>query len=236
MKKVNKFKTIFKTFIAVLAVSVVFVACSKDRYETVQVAGLSMINAFPAPDSLDFYVDQTRVNNYKAFKFNSKIDYQNLFPGNRALSIAKRGSNKALASERFNLVSGVGYSIFVLDTVNTNTKKFLLTQDDLSVPAADKAKVRFINLSSDAPALSLRINGKDADLFTGKAFYEYTSFTSVDPGASVTFNINDATGATKTTLPNVKIESGKIYTVYAKGISTATIDSLKLGAAIYTHK
>ncbi|MNJ97145.1 hypothetical protein D3C87_148870 [compost metagenome] len=235
MKKVNNFKAIFKAFIAVLTVSVVFVACSKHRYETVQVAGLSMINAFAAPDSLDFYVDQTRVNG-KSFKFNSKIDYKNLFPGNRALSIAKRGSNKALASERFNLVSGELYSIFVLDTVNTNTKKFLLTQDDLSAPAADKAKVRFINLSSDAPALSLRVNGKDVDLFTGKAFYEYTSFTSVDPGTSVTFNINDATGATKTTLPNVKIESGKIYTVYAKGISTATIDSLKLGAAIYTHK
>lgn len=233
MKKVNNFKAIFKAFIAVLAVSVVFAACSKDRYESVQVAGLSMINAFAAPDSLDFYVDQTRVNG-KAFKFNSKIDYQNLFPGNRALSIAKRGSNKALASERFNLVSGIGYSIFVLDTVNTNTKKYLLTQDDLSAPAADKAKVRFINLSTDAPALSLRINGKDTDLFTNKAFYEYTSFTSIDPGASITFNIQ-GTGA-QTTLPNVKIESGKIYTIYAKGKSTATIDSLKLGAAIYTHK
>lgn len=234
MKKVNNFKAIFKAFIAVLTVSVVFVACSKDRQEVVQVAGLSMINAFAAPDSLDFYVDQTRVND-KAFKFNSKIDYKNLYPGNRALSIAKRGSNRALASERFNLVSGVGYSIFVLDTLNTNTKKYLLTQDDLSAPAADKAKVRFINLSKDAPALSLRINGKDADLFTDKAFYEYTSFTSVDPGASVTFDIKAGTEV-KTTLPNVKIESGKIYTIYAKGISTATIDSLKLGAAIFTHK
>ncbi|TCC95051.1 DUF4397 domain-containing protein [Pedobacter hiemivivus] len=233
MKKVNSFKTIFKAFIALLTVSVVFVACSKDRYETVQVAGLSMINAFAAPDPLDFYVDQTRVND-TAFKFNSKIDYKNLFPGNRALSIAKRGSNKALASERFNLVSGQGYSIFVLDTLNTNTKKYLLTQDDLSAPAADKAKVRFINLSKDAPALSLRINGKDADLFTNKAFYEYTTFTSIDPGESVTFNITGT--AAQTTLPNVKIEKGKIYTIYAKGTSTATIDSLKLGAAIYTHK
>lgn len=233
MKNTN-LKTIFKTFIAVVAVSVVFAACSKDRYEPQQVAGLSIINAFAAPDSLDFYIDQTRANK-GALKFNSKIDYLNLFPGNRALSIAKRGSNKALASERFSLASGVGYSIFVLDTLNTNTKKYLLTEDDLSAPEADKAKVRFINLSKDAPALSLRINGKDANLFTDKAFYEYTTFTSVDPGASITFNIR-AGEVVKTTVPNVKIEKGKIYTIYAKGISTATIDSLKLGAAIYTHK
>jgi len=233
MKNAN-LKTIFKTFVAVVAVSVVFAACSKDRYEPQQVAGLSIINAFAAPDSLDFYIDQTRANK-GALKFNSKIDYLNLFPGNRALSIAKRGSNRALASERFNLASGVGYSIFVLDTLNTNTKKYLLTEDDLSAPAADKAKVRFINLSSDAPALSLGVDGKETDLFTNKAFYEYTAFTSVDPGASVTFNIK-AGDVVKTTVPNVKIEQGKIYTIYAKGVSTATIDSLKLGAAIYTHK
>ncbi|WEK19371.1 MAG: DUF4397 domain-containing protein [Candidatus Pedobacter colombiensis] len=234
MKNVNNLKTILKAFIAVLTVSVVFIACSKDKYEPQQVAGLSIINAFPAPDSLDFYIDQTRANN-KALKFNSKIDYLNLFPGNRALSVAKRGSNRALISERFNLLSGVGYSIFVLDTVNTNTKKYLLTEDDLSAPATDKAKVRFINLSKDAPALSLIVNGKDTNLFTDKAFYEYTTFTTVDPGESVTFNVK-AGDVVKTILPNVKIEKGKIYTIYAKGISTATVDSLKLGVAIYTHK
>lgn len=233
MKNVN-LKTIFRAFSAVVAVSVVFAACSKDKYEPQQVAGLSIINAFAAPDSLDFYIDQTRANR-GALKFNSKIDYLNLFPGNRALSIAKRGANKALASERFNLGSGIGYSIFILDTLNTNTKKFLLTEDDLTAPAADKANVRFINLSKDAPALSLRINGKDADLFTNKAFYEATNFAAVDPGESITFNLI-AGGDVKTTLPNVKIEKGKIYTIYAKGISTAAIDSLKLGAAIYTHK
>jgi len=234
MKNVN-LKTIFKTFIAVAAVSAVFVACSKDKYEPQQVAGLSIISAFPDTMSLDFYIDQTRVTNEKALKYNRKIDYLNLFPGNRTLSIAKRNSNKALAFESYNLVSGVGYSLFVLDTLKTNTKKYLLTEDDLSAPAAEKAKVRFINLSKDAPALSLRISGKDADLFTNKSFYEYTAFSAVDPGESVTFNVNAGT-ETKAALPNVKIEKGKIYTIYAKGISTATIDSLKLGAAIYTHK
>lgn len=234
MKTVN-LKTIFKTIIAVVAVSVVVTACSKDRYEVQPVAGLSIINAFAAPDSLDFYIDQTRANNRGPLKYNSKIDYLNLFPGNRAFSITKKGSNKVLASERFNMVAGIGYSIFVLDTVNTNTKKYLLAEDDLSDPAAGKAKIRFINLSKDAPVLSLRIDGKDANLFTDKAFYEYTAFTAVDPGTSVTFNVK-AGDVVKATVPNVKIEQGKIYTIYAKGISTATIDSLKLGAAIYTHK
>jgi hypothetical protein len=233
MKNTNNLKGIFKTFIAAAAMSVIFAACSKDRIEPQQVAGLSVISAFADTMSLDFYIDQTRANN-KAVKFNTKIDYLNLFPGNRTLSVAKRGGNKALAHKNFSLASGVGYSIFILDTLNTNDKKFLLVEDDLSAPAADKAKVRFINLSKDAPALSLGIHDK-ATLFTDKAFYEYTTFSAVDPGESVTFDIK-AGNDLKATVPNVKIEKGKIYTIYAKGISTAAIDSLKLGAAIYTHK
>lgn len=233
MKNVN-LKSIFRTFIAVAGISAVFAACSKDKYEPQQVAGLAIISAFPDTLSMDFYINQTRVTNVRPLKFNRVIPYQPLFPGSWSLSIAKRNSNRALASERYNLASGIGYSIFVLDTLKTSTKKYLLTEDDLSAPAADKAKVRFINLSKDAPALSLRINGKDTDLFTGKAFYEYTSFSAIDPGESITFNIN-AGNELKTTLPNIKIEKGKIYTIYAKGISTATIDSLKLGAAIYKH-
>lgn len=237
MKITSKFKTIFKSTVAVVALSVMVAACSKDRTEPQQVAGLSIIMAFPDTMSLDFIIDQTRVNNNTALKYNRKIDYLNLFPGTRRLGVAKRNVNKLLMSENFNLQSGVGYSVFVLDTLSTNTKKFLLTEDDLSAPEADKAKVRFINLSKDGGSLSLGIQGKDANLFTGKAFYEYTTFASVDPGESVTFNIKEGTTANvKATVPNVKIEKGKIYTVYAKGIQTATIDSLKLGAAIYTHK
>lgn len=239
MKNVN-LKTIFKTFIAVAAISTVFAACSKDKYEPQQVAGLSIIDAFPDTMSLDFYIDQTRVNNKRGLKFNDKIDYLNLFPGSRTFSIAKRDGRNALAQERFNMAPGVGYSLFILDTVQTNEKRFLRTEDDLSAPAADKAKVRFINLynamtSSVGAGLELGIAGKDTNLFTEKAFYEYTDFTAVDPGESVTFNIKQG-GDVKATLPNVKIERGKIYTIYAKGNSAATIDSLKLGAAIYTHK
>lgn len=230
-----KLNTIFKTFIALVGVSVVFTGCLKDKYEPQQVAGLSVIHAYPDTLSLDFIVGQLRVNDKQALKFNGKFDYLNLFPGNRILGIAKRNGNKFLMTDTFNIASGVGYSVFILDTLKTNPKRFLLTEDDLTEPAANKAKVRFINLSKDAPSLNLRIRGKDADLFSNKAFYEATAFSAVDPGESLTFDINSGT-VLKTSLPNVKIEKGKIYTIYAKGLATATIDSLKLGAAIYTHK
>jgi len=233
MKIANNLKSIFKTFIAVVAFSSILVACKKDDPEPQPVSGLRVINAFADTMSLDFIIDQTIINS-NPFKYNVKSGYLNLYPGTRTIGIAKRKVNKFLASQQFPLAPSKGYSFFVLDTLASNTKKFLLVEDDLSDPEANKAKVRFINLSKDAQALNLGIQGKDTDLFTNKAFYEYTNFTSVDPGESITFNIKEAT-TVKATLPNVKIEKGKIYTIYAKGLKDATIDSLKFKADIYSH-
>lgn len=233
MKIANNFKSIFKTFIAVTAMSVILVACKKDDPKPQQVSGLKVINAFADTASLDFIIDQTRINN-NPFNYNVKSGYLNLYPGSMTIGVAERGGNKLIASAVYTLAPSKGYSMFILDTVNTDTKKFLLVEDDLSDPEADKAKLRFINLSKDAPALNLGIEGQTSDLFTNKAFYEYTSFASIDPAESVTFNIKENT-TVKTTLPNVKIEKGKIYTIYAKGLESATIDSLKFSADIYAH-
>lgn len=234
MKITNNIKSISKTLVAVLAISTGLIACKKDNPEPQKIAGLRVINAFADTVTLDFIIDNTKINS-NPFKYNVKSSgYLNLYPGTMKIGVAKKGVNKLVASGDYTLAESKGYSMFVLDTLNTNTKKFLLVEDDLSAPEADKAKVRFINLSKDAPALNLGIEGQTTDLFTDKAFYEYTTFASVTPGASVTFNIKeDAT--VKTTLPNVKIEKGKIYTIYAKGLASATIDSLKLRADIYTH-
>lgn len=233
MKISNNFKAISKTFIAAVILSVALSACSKDNNSPQQVTGLAIIHTSPGTQPLDFIVDNTKANS-KLFSYNTKIDYLDLVPGNRLLSIVKKDSTEFLVSERFDLSPGKAYSIFVVDTLSK--KKLLLIEDDLTTPDAGKAKVRFIHLSPDALALDLSINGKETDLFTNKLFKEYTTFAMIDPGASVTFNIKDnITKAVAATVPNVKIEQGKIYTIWAKGLKSKT-DSTKFGANIYTHK
>jgi len=239
--KTSTLKGIFKTCIAVATVSVVLAACSKDKYEPQRVAGLYVVNAFPDTLSLDFILDQSRVNDKNAFKYNTRLynalnaGYLNLYPGIRTVGLAKRNGNKFITQKQFNFGSGLGYTLFVLDTLATNEKRFLVIEDDIAAPEANKAKVRFVNVSKDAGALSLAVSGKDADLFTNKAFSEFSAYTSIDPADAVTFTIkhSDGTKATVATLPNVKIQDGRLYTIYAKGIQTAVIDSLKTAAGIY---
>ncbi|MBC7565410.1 MAG: DUF4397 domain-containing protein [Pedobacter sp.] len=112
----------------------------------------------------------------------------------------------------------------------------MFLEDDLAKPANGKAKVRFVNLSPDAPALNLSITGKETDLVTNKLFKEYSTFTEMDAAEKVTFNVkNKDTGALETSIADVKVDAGGIYTIWVKGLKSDT-DSTKLGVAIFQHK
>ncbi|TKC12709.1 DUF4397 domain-containing protein [Pedobacter polaris] len=225
----------FKTIIAALFITLGLASCSKiDGDQTpIQISGLSLIHASPTIEKLDVYVDNTRAN-VEDFAFGAKIDYLNAYSGDRNLTVTKKGLTTKLTSKLLKLESGLGYSVFVVDKFET--VDLLMLQDNLAKPAAGKAKIRFVNLSPDAGALNLEVVGKTPDLIDNKAFKEYSEFVAIDPAEKVSFNIkNKTSGAVETTLVDIKIEDGKIYTLYAKGLK-ATADATKFGAAIFTHK
>ncbi|MFP5079227.1 DUF4397 domain-containing protein [Pedobacter sp. JCM 36344] len=223
-----------KSLIAALAITTLLGSCMKDQEIQPQqpVAGLSIVQASPTTENLDVYVDSTRAVSDLAYA--KKVDYLNLFPGNRRLAVKKKGSQTTLLAEQLTLKDYIGYTLFIVDQLET--VKFLFLEDDLAKPANGKAKVRFVNLSPDAPALNLSITGKEADLVTNKLFKEYSTFAEIDAAEKVTFNVkNKETGALETSIADVKVDAGGIYTIWVKGLKSAT-DSKKLGVAIFQHK
>ncbi len=225
-----------KTIIAAIAtLSISLASCSKDDRELVvpPISGLNIIHASPTTEKLDFYVDGTRANNVD-FAFGNKMGYFSLYSGKRRLiTVKKNTTTPLLVSEDLTLEDQKAYSLFIYDKFDA--LKYLFVKDDLTAPASGKAKLRFVHLSPDAPELSLSIAGKDADLFSGKAFKSYTDFTEIDPAAKVTFHVENADGSVTATLADIKIEAGKIYTVWVKGLKAAA-DDTKLGIAVFEHK
>lgn len=235
MNILTKIKNIPRTFIALAALSVTLAACSKNDgdFTPPQISGVSVIHASPTTEKLDFYVENQKAND-EDFAYTNKIDYLNVYSGTRKLIIKKKGSSTSVLSEDFTLENQKGYSLFVYDKFET--VKFLMIKDDLTAPAPGKARVRFVHLSPDAPALNLAIAGKDTDLFTDKSFKAYTDFVDIDPAEKVTFNVkNKSDGSLATKIEDVKIEANKIYTVWVKGLKAAT-DDTKLGVAVFVHK
>lgn len=224
----------YKVIIAAFALAIGFASCSKTKSTPIQISGLSIIHASPTTEKLDVYIDNTRAT-ATDFAFGTKMDYLNAYSGNRRVDVAKQGTSVSLKSEVITLDPQLGYSLFVIDKLEN--VKFLLLKDDLTAPATGKAKVRFVNLSPDSDPLDLAVVGKTDPIATNKAFKDFSTFEVIDAADKVTFNVkNKTTGAILATLTDVKIETGKIYTVYAKGLKASTDAPTLFGAAIFTHK
>ncbi|WP_316800690.1 DUF4397 domain-containing protein [Pedobacter frigidisoli] len=230
----KNFSKTTKIICALFAITLFLSACKKDwgdYSDSVTVAGIGFVHASPGTGALDFIVDNQKANS-KDFTYTKDLGYFGAYPGTRLFGVTKKDSTKYLTTSSVALQSGIFYSAFVVDLLPA--PKILIVQDDLTAPATGKAKIRFINLSPDAPALDLAIDGTATALVTAKAYKEASTFVSIDPSAGYTFQIKEGNSVTAT-LPSTKIEAGKIYTLWAKGLKSAT-DSTKFGLAILTNK
>ncbi|WP_316819476.1 DUF4397 domain-containing protein [Pedobacter gandavensis] len=235
MRISNHLGSISKTFAAALAVSVVFSACSKkyDNIEPVQLAAITIVHAGPDTKELDFYFGNDRVNK-DPFKYGVRYGYLGAYPGTSKISITERGKTSILLTKNEMYQAGKFYSTFLVDT--GSKRAFFTVNDKLdSIAVNEKAKVRFVNLSPDALALDLGINGTTTDIASNKAFKESSIFADVEPGEAVALEVKDHTSkAVKATLPAMKLEKGKFYTVLAKGFNgPVQVDSLKFKASVY---
>jgi len=228
----NHFTSFAKTTFSLFAITLMLSACKKEyNTEPIEATAIGFVHASPGTGPLDFAMDNQRIG---SFSYTKDLGYYIAYPGSRFIGIVKKDSSRYITTLTANLKPGKYYSAFIADTLKST--KILLVEDDLSSPETNKAKVRFINLSPGSAPLDLVIQNQSTPLFTSKAFKEYTNFSSIDPSDTYTFQVKESGSSTiKASLPTVKIEKGKIYTIWAKGLSSTT-DSTKFGLSILTNK
>lgn len=165
-------------------------------------------------------------------------------------------------------IAGFYHSLFAVNKrkpskLNTNNRdSLILVYDDLTAPAAGRAKIRFANFSPDAPSLDLRTtsgtsvfanvaygnfgdqtlitydaSGKAPTTITGLTWKTLGPFKEVTAGTSQNFELRNTTNGAivpikGTTLTNLNLEAGKIYTIFING--NLTTDAT-LTATIITH-
>lgn len=237
MKTINNyFSPVAKTLVCALTLTTIFSSCKKDKDNNppaaIKPASLAVVHAAPGVSELDFFIDNAKI---KSFTYNSIIDYVAIpKPGKKELSATKKGLTDVLVKLPVDIAEDKAYTAFVADPTG---KTIVFVSDDLTAPAADKAKIRFINLSPDAGVLDLNITGKAEALVAKKAFKEASTFINTEAGAEINFEIKEnGKPDVLATLPKVKIEKGKIYTIWAKGLKAGTTDDTKLGVAVMTNK
>lgn len=223
-------------FAALLGVAAIFGACKNNNYDNVNtpaVAVLSVVNAYPNTNPLDFYLGSERVNN-TGLSFGQNIQYFRVYEGKREANIAVTGTTTSLLKKTVDIQAGNYYSLYIIGD-KTETLDYLLTKDNTDAPAAGKAKIRFINLSPDAPALNLVIDD-NATKFENIAYKANTEFKDVTAIDKSTITLKNTAGTeVGIKLSDFKFTAGKVYTVWAKGLLNSTTDANKLTVQVTLH-
>jgi hypothetical protein len=217
-------KTIF-----LLATSVVmaFASCMKDDdIQIPQISALSIVNASAGSPELEVIISGNKVANQQ-FAFGKNIDYLNVYANEQEV-LFYRGDEKK-ASGKFNLKDGKFYSLFL--TGKWPQPELVLFQDSLVKPAAGKAHIRFVNMGINAGVLNLGLtNG--TTLINQKGYKTASDFIAVNGNTGYTFVIRNNAALTDTvSIPQVTLETGHSYTIWAKG-AKSDIGSDALGVSV----
>jgi hypothetical protein len=211
---------------------VLFSSCLKENnnnYYNPPVAYLAFFQASPDEPPLNFFLNTDRVN-INPLNFGDGIGYIRAYTGLRTINFANAYTNGQILSDTATLYQNQNYSLFLANTAAN--PQILLLKDTLNQPASGSANIRFINLSPDAGAVDLAVQGGPV-LVANKSFKGHSSFISETANSNLTLQVNQAgTSTVLATLPNTIFNAGTDYTIWLYGLSNTTVTGEKLGISI----
>jgi hypothetical protein len=186
-------------------------------------ARFMVVHSSPGSPAVELYLDDVKAS-AAAIPFGTASGYNSIAGKQYNVKFAAVNTINPLAETTINLDAGRQYSIFAYDTLLNNKIKIFSLQDDLSAPAAGKAKVRFIHLSPGTNSPNVDILANNTVVFPNRSFADNVkdgskaNFVAMDAG-TYTLDVKLAGSSLPSilTVPGVSIEAGKVYTIVAKG-------------------
>jgi Domain of unknown function (DUF4397) len=236
MKKVNFLKS-SALLLATCLLVFTSTGCGKDDPVVVvaDTAKAIIVHASPDAPGVNISLDGTVVTALGTLDFTKSTAYTAL-PASKEIKVGVRLPAATADVVTATLKLGKDSSYTVLAINKAATLSFLQFNDTefLKAPAAGKAKVRFIHASPDAPAVDITGKGSTAKIFDNVAFKSQSTIET----AAGTLDLDVKVAGTQTvalSLTGVKLDAGKIYTVFARGLLTTPVEAQKLGATIIVN-
>jgi len=225
-KRRTNSKTLTRTISAVALLSVFLTSCIKSPSSNPgplpPTALITVIQASPDEPPVDFYFGASKADN-TPLVFGQGLDYFSAPSGQSTVYFYGSSAMNTIASASITLVTNGAYSLFLDNTVSK--PGIFLLPDTLVQPASGDASVRFIDLSPDAPAVNLVIQGGKT-MVSSVSFEGHSSFLPINGNASYVFNVvNASTGAVLATMPASRLNAGTAYSILFEGLSASTNSS-----------
>lgn len=225
MKKVfSSFRLSFMSLSGLLAVAILFSACSKfndDNNSNNPAAALMSFNLAPDQEAVAITLSGNSIGNQPLAYTNYSGIYQLVFPGNRRVESFNASSDSSVAAVDYTFSTDKYYSLFVTGANGNYSNVITNDNFDSLTAATGKAFVRYINAIPDSTKPVVTISAGGTNVINDNAsFNNISDFKAVEAG-NVTININN-----NSTINNVNrtisLEQGKVYTVLLVGLPGST--------------
>jgi hypothetical protein len=210
----------------IFAAIVAFSACKKKDNPPSNNANVMFVNGCAGTTAVDVSVGNTKVSGAVNIAFLSNSGYKGITAGNDSMAFILTNLGTPLKSLTSNLTANKSYSVFVGGLITGPVA--VLLNDDLTAPPAGYAKVRVVNLSTDA--MSVNANLGSTVIATGVGPQGSSAgFVQVAAG-SYDIKVGDPTNiGTVVQTSATPLNSGKLYTVMLTGtVSGSSTSALKL--------
>jgi hypothetical protein len=174
------------------------------------------VHASPDAPLLAFLNGGVTVFSNVPYKANS--GYATSASGARKIDLQAFGvTSSSVASKTFTLSGGADYTVIAVNRFNAIDIAKL--DDNNLLPAVGKVRVRFVNLNVDNGAVDVLANFSKS--ISNLAYLSASSYQDLDAGTyTFAFNTSNANVVVATT-DSLTLETGKVYTVFLFGTSTA---------------
>ncbi|HZG59455.1 MAG TPA: DUF4397 domain-containing protein [Anoxybacillus sp.] len=191
----------------------------REQEETANLAMVRVFHASPNAPAVDVYVNGQKV--LQELKYKQLSKYLKVPTGQHRIDIYPSGQTTSpVLSEMVYILPSLRYTIAVVGNVNNLQ---LLPFFDNPYVSYGETKVRFVHLSPNAPAVDIAV--KDGNvLFNNVRYKEVSDYVKVSANQKLSLEMRVAgTDNVVLTVPNVRLDSNKSYTIAATGDAMSTL-------------
>lgn len=199
-------------------------------------ARVRILHASPNAPAVDVLVDGAVA--LSGLEFGSITDYLPFVAGTYEVAIRATGTANIVFTTTLTVEAGKDYTVAAIGLLSTglaqsNTFTLKALVDDNTRPAkGSQAKLRFVHLSPDAPAVDLRVG--TTVLFDDVTYPNATNYIDVDAG-TVEAAVTTADGSQTVLTETVSLAPSSVNTVFAIGlVDSGAPEDQRLRALVVT--
>ena len=175
---------------------------------------IRFLHAVPNAPNVDVYANEKLV--YSNLPFGKITDYLSIAPGTYNIKIFKAGTtDNNLFSDSVDIVPN-SISTAAVTSQNNQIKYFIINDSHIRESNPKLSSVRFINLSANAPLLSLSLPN-DNTLFNQASYLETNNYYPMSPGI-YDFMVSSSEGNFSKYISDVNLTKNLFVTIYIIGV------------------